>query len=153
VTEVQIRHAQFHYYVETEGVNRETGEKVPRLARRIATRDQVVDIPRQEDIDRGEAYHAFYTEDDYAEQEREAAEAAGDDIADATTDGPASHEYDDLVAWIRDAKPNAARVVEEAGTDGELAQLLIDAENEASGGDPRKSVTEPLTKIASQTTA
>lgn len=143
MTEVQIRHAQFLYYVEGDtAVSKRTGEEITTLAPRIAQRNDIVDIPRQEDIERGEKFHAFYTEEDY-EQEGAAEEGAEEESEPASTD----QSHDDLVAWIRDDKPTAPQVVEAADSP-EKAQALIDAETEASGGDPRKSVIDPLEKIA-----
>lgn len=144
MTEVQIKHAQFLYYVEGEkGVSKRTGDEVITLAPRIAHRNDIVDIPRDEDIERGELHGAFYTEEDYA-QEAAPEEEGAEEAVEPTSEG---QTHDELVAWIRDEKPTAPQVVAAADSP-EKAQALIDAETEASGGDPRKSVIEPLEKIA-----
>lgn len=142
MTEVQILHAQFKYYTEGKAVDPKTGETKPRLVPHVALRNQIVDIPRDEDVARGEDAHAFYTEEDYASDE----ETSADEVTAETA--PTENDHDALVVWIRDERPNAATVVAAAGDDPERAQALIDAENEASGGDPRKSVIDPLSKIA-----
>lgn len=138
MTEVRIKHAQFAYRVPFEEDDG-TGKVRTVYGKRLALHDEVVDIPLDEDIEFGEANNAFYTEADIEAAEEAAAETE-----------PSSTEHDDLVAWIRDDRPNSAEVVAAAGDDPEKAEALIAAENEASGGDPRKSVVEPLGKIASQ---
>lgn len=146
MTEVQIKHAQFQYFVETPSVDPATGKETTRLGSVIALRDQIVDIPRDEDIERGEAAGAFYTEEDFAEATEGETEEADDEAE--PSPAPSDPTHDNLVVWIRDERPNAATVVAKAGDDPAMAQALIAAENEASGGDPRKSVIEPLNKIA-----
>lgn len=145
MTEVQVKHAQFQYWIETTAADPNTGKETPRLAPRLAMRNDIVDIPRDEDVKRGEEAGAFYTEEDFAEEEQEGTEEEEEAEPGPDPDG-ASH--DELVAWIRDERPNAATVVAKAENDSAKARALIEAENEASGGDPRKSVIEPLTKIA-----
>lgn len=148
MAERTIKHAQFRYYTVEKGINRETGEERPRMVSHIALRNEVVDIPRQEDIDLGEEHGAFYTEEELHPPEE------GDEEAAAVAEtAPDENDHEELVNWIRDEKPNAAAVVAAANNDPERAQALIDAENEASGGDPRKTVVEPLQKIADQGSA
>lgn len=146
MAEVQIKHAQFQYWVEVDAVDPESGETKKRLAPRIARRDEIVDIPRNEDVERGEQMGAFYTEEDFDQAEEE--ESSSDEEAEPSRVPSSEGEYDKLVAWIRDERPNATTVVQAAGGDPEKARMLIEAENEASGGDPRKTVIDPLTKIA-----
>ncbi len=143
MSEVQIKHAQFVYYTEGTATNPKTGEQIPRLVPMIAKRDEIVDIPRSEDIERGELHGAFYTDEDYASED----DAVEDDGDGDEGGAPEGNDHEELVTWIRDSKPTAVQVVQAADGDPERAQALLDAENEASGGDPRKSVVEPLNKI------
>lgn len=53
----------------------------------------------------------------------------------------------DLAAWIKDEGPTAKEVVDLAGDDAEIAQRLLNAEQTATEGHPRKNVSGPLTKI------
>jgi hypothetical protein len=56
--------------------------------------------------------------------------------------------HDELVAWIRDDQPPAKEVVSAAKGNPDNAKKLMAAEEEASGSQPRKSVMDPLRKIA-----
>jgi hypothetical protein len=57
--------------------------------------------------------------------------------------------HEELVAWIRTQRPTADAVVAAAQNDPDKAEALLDAEVEATGDQPRKSVKEPLEKIMS----
>lgn len=136
MAERRIKHVEFTYYEEVTNA----GQTAPSLAVRHAYRDQTVDIPRQEDIDRGERFGAFYTEDEAvhvpAAEGGEPEEQYVGDMSDA-----------DLVAWIRDDKPNAQEVINAAGGDPEQARRLLAAEAAATGNDPRKTVSTGLTAV------
>lgn len=54
-------------------------------------------------------------------------------------------DHGSLVEFVDNAK--ADQVVEAAGDDAQLAQRLLDAETEAQGGEPRKTVESGLTKV------
>lgn len=144
---VKIQHAQFLYYIETPWTSPD-GEEATRLSRRIALHGEVVDVPRDEDIERGEEAGAFADEEVELPPEDDAAadaDAANAAASAGTPDINASH--DELVAWIAAAKPNEDEMVAAAQNDPVMAQALIDAEAEASGGQPRKGVTDRLQKI------
>ena len=145
MTEVEIRHAQFLYYDEQEVTDPETGESRTVLNPKIANHGDVVDITRDEDLERGEEHHAFVTDEDREADSEAEIEAGGGAEGTPSEFG----DHDKLVEWIRDGKPTAAQVVAAAGDDPEKANALMDAEEEASGGQPRKSVMEPLEKVAS----
>lgn len=147
-TRRKIKHAQFSYYVPTESVDMKTGRTRERLSRRIARYGEWVVIPRQEDVETGEEAGAFFTDEELNPTAADEEEAQGGGITDDDIDDATVPSHDELVAWIRDEHPNSASVVERAGDDPEMARALIAAENEASGGDPRKSVIEPLERIA-----
>lgn len=142
----QIQHAQFLYYVENRFTTQE-GEEQERLSRRIAMHGQVVDIPRDEDITRGEEMGAFVDEDapqlgDSAAQDADAAAAA--DASQPDLDST----HDDLVNWIQEAKPNEDEMVAASQDDPGMASDLMAAEDEASGNQPRKGVMTRLKAIA-----
>lgn len=124
-----IRAAQFMYYVPT-------GED--QLSVRHAFIGDTVDIPRDEDVERGEAGGAF--EPDEVEQESPVAEETDEEGLDFTS-------HDSLVSWIRDDKPTAAEVIEAADDDPDKASLLLAAEEEATGGQPRRTVAVQLKRI------
>jgi hypothetical protein len=154
MTFVKIKHAQFHYFEDTgeTAVHAITGDEVPLLASRFATFGQTVDIPRQEDYDKGKKFDAFDDVEgddlDDAQQvdEQVAEEDADEEVAD--DEDVSAFTHDELVAWIRDDQPPAKEVVSSAGNDPDKARKLMAAEEEASGSQPRKSVMDPLRKIA-----
>lgn len=134
-----IRAAQFMFFVPTgeERLNRKTGEQEEVLAVRHAFHGDTVDIPRDEDINTGEAAGAF--EPDEVEQESPAVEE------ESTAPGsPDFSSHDTLVAWIKNERPSAGKVVAAADGDPDKAEQLLAAENEATGGQPRKAVTRGL---------
>jgi hypothetical protein len=70
---------------------------------------------------------------------------AGEQVLDVT-----SASSEELAAWIREDKPNANDVVQASGGEPELAQKLLDAEVQATDGEPRKSVLDGLSKVISR---
>lgn len=136
-----IRVAQFMYYQPTgeQRFNRKTGQDEEVLSVRHAFFGDVVDVPRAEDIESGENAGAF--EQDEVEQESPVAEEP------AATDGPVFDSHDSLVLWIKNTKPSAAAVVAAADNDPDKADQLLAAENEATGGQPRKAVKRDLEAI------
>jgi hypothetical protein len=144
MTRRKIKHAQFDYYVPSVRANVKTGKEQERLARRIALGGTWVDIPRDEDVARGEKVGAFFTP-----EELDPSVATGDEeLSDDDIESEEDIDKDELVRWIREDKPTAPQVVARAESPA-MAQALIEAEEEASGGDPRSSVITPLEKIAS----
>jgi hypothetical protein len=171
MAERTIRHLGFWYMVELE--DRFHPGKTYWIER-TAQQGETVDIPREEDIARGEEHHAFVTEEDEAAAKEaadaEAAEIAaaqqsqleaqGTPAADTETDTDTEEVEEvssisdmtdeELVAWIKEDKPTAHEVVDAAEGDPELARRLLDAEDTATGGDSRKSVISGLTAIIQQ---
>lgn len=135
-----IRAAQFMFFVPTgeSRLNRKTGEEEEVLSVRHAFYGDTVEIPRSEDIEPGEAAGAF--EPDEVEQESPVAE-------EAATGGPDFNSHDNMVWWIKHDKPTAAEVVDAAGDDPVKAEALLAAEQEATGGQPRKAVIRGLNEI------
>jgi hypothetical protein len=156
VTVVTIKHREFSYRVpilddDGEQVVKTTkhGREVPKYRRSHAYRRQQVDIPLDEDVERGVAFGAFYTEDELN------AMAGGEVEVEATgsNEVPSDLNYDDqgeLVTWIKESKPNAQAVIDAAQNDPDKAIALMDAEEEATGGQPRKTVMSGLQKIANE---
>lgn len=54
----------------------------------------------------------------------------------------------EVAEWLRAEEPNGTKTVAAAHGDPEAAETLLEAENLVRGGDPRKTVVEPLRKIA-----
>lgn len=111
------------------------------------------DIP-EEELTRGEEMGAFFTEAELDRMRNRAADGSVAEGEDTTLAGsaevPAELNYDDhdaLVLWIKEAKPTAPAVVAAAQNDPDKAEALLDAEVEATGDQPRKSVKDPLEKI------
>lgn len=155
MAEKVIKHKWFTFQVPVLDENGEPvmkttkhGQERPKMRRVHARRHQRVDIPLEDEVARGEALGAFFTEEELA-----AAEAAASESPPATQPSgvPEDLNFDDndmLVNWLKTAKPNATVVVAAAGDDPDKAIALMDAEEEATGGQPRKTVMEPLQKIA-----
>jgi hypothetical protein len=103
-------------------------------------------------LEKGERLHAFYTSD-----ERKVLEAGGnpDRPAALSEEGVSAMGEFELAEYIGGNNPSgkalkADEVVELAGTDKDLAHRLLQAENIASDGDPRKTVEAGLTAIIEQ---
>jgi hypothetical protein len=156
MTAKRIRHAQFQFYLEQSYTDPQSGEDKVRLIPRIVRRGTVVDIPREEDVKRGESMGAFDEEQPPSDEELASRSSWSESEPDGDDEGPADlsdedfRSHDKLVTWIRDERPKAAEVVAAAGDDPDKAEALMEAENEASGGDPRKTVVERLQKIIDQ---
>lgn len=125
------------YYIPTGRTRRRrNGAEEEVLSVRHALRGATVDIPREKDIERGERAGSFMAEE--VEQPSPVQqEDTGLDFSDHTA----------LVHWIKDEHPSARTVVAAAEHDPEKAQLLLAAEEEATGGQPRKGVSADLNKI------
>jgi hypothetical protein len=107
------------------------------------------DIPEDE-VTRGEALGAFFTEEELAALRGQQAAAEEQEEVEGAAEVPEGLDFDDhdaLVAWIKEQKPTAAAVVAAAENDSDKAEALLEAEVAATGGQPRKSVKEPLEKI------
>jgi len=130
-----IRIAQFLYRVPVEV----SGQDKPRLSVRHAFRGETVEIP-DKDYERGLKARAFVEDEEEQPSPVEETAGTGGEELDFS-----NHEQ--LVAWIKDDKPTAHEVVDAADGDPTRAEALLRAEEEASGGQPRKSVEEPLRKL------
>jgi hypothetical protein len=57
---------------------------------------------------------------------------------------------DELAEWIRTERPNVNDVVQASQGDPEVAQKLLEAEAQATDGEPRKGVLEGLSAVISR---
>lgn len=160
MSERVVRHKEFTYRVPVldEDDNQVTkttkhGQDRPKFRRLHAKRYDVIDDAdiHEDDLDRAEAFNVFFTDEEVERLRR--GDNPADEPATAPVEGvPDDLNFDDqdmLVGWIKTAKPNVKTVVSAAGDDPDKAIALMDAEEEASGGQPRKSVMDGLQKVAS----
>jgi hypothetical protein len=147
-----IKHGYF-WYSSPETVIRD-GEEKQVFVERTAFQNESVEITRDSDLERGEKFGAFYT-DDELEARSAAPEAPAEESTEATEVDLSALDDDELVDWLMSTgefdgrkKPNGSEVVEAVGDNPELAKRVLAAENTASGGDPRNNVEEPLNKVA-----
>ena len=119
-----VRHALIRYKVKS-------GDKVQR---KVAFQGQTVTDLSAEEEERLDAAAALVVEG-----EAEAAESGVPDLNTATVV--------EVAAWISESRPDVPTTIAAAGDDPAKAGKLLDAENEATGGDPRKGVEDGLTKI------
>lgn len=131
------------YFIPTgETRFRRDGTEEDVLSVRHALHGDTVDIPRDEDIERGERAGAFVPDE---VEQASPVESQEDDET-----GLDFSSHDALVEWIQDEQPNINQVVTAAEGDAEKAQMLLAAEEEATGGQPRKGVSTALNKIISE---
>lgn len=126
------------YYVPTGRTRKLRGggeEEV--LSVRHALRGDTVNIPRDEDIQRGERAGSFVVDEVEQPSPVEVEQDTGLDYSDHTA----------LVHWIKDERPSARTVIAAAEDDPVKAEALLAAEHEATGGQPRKGVSAELSKI------
>jgi hypothetical protein len=57
---------------------------------------------------------------------------------------------DELASWITDEKPTVNDVVQASQGDPEVARKLLEAESQATNGEPRKGVLEGLSAVISR---
>jgi hypothetical protein len=112
------------------GFNYTDGEGIERMA----TRGQTLDFS-DDDATRGDESGAFALSDE------EAAVAGEASISAASTD-------EELIEFAKTAK--VGEVVEAAGGAAEFAKRLLEAENGATGNDPRKGVAEGLAAVVGE---
>jgi hypothetical protein len=132
MAEKTIRIRFFTYNVEVDHPS-DPGEKM--IMSQTAWRGETVDL-NDADVKRGEAIHAFV-----GSEPEEAESSAGVALdLDSASDA-------ELAEWIENDKPTVQEVVDAADGDPELADRLLDAENSATGNDPRKGVVEGLAAV------
>lgn len=126
--EATIKIRAFPYY--EKSAHPVTGEE--RFRERIATRGETVELS-DNDYERAERYGAI----EGAEPVAESVEAPpGTDTSVVET-----------AEWIKSSKPTVDETVAEAEGDPEKAKQVLEAENVATGGQPRRGVVDGLTNI------
>lgn len=167
-----IRHGLFRYYQLEEQVI--SGEEKAVLVERMAFHNQTVDIPRVEDLERGERLGAFWTPSEAIEHYARlgipapelgsvgGATALAPAAAPADTAGAEEIELTDLddeelVDWLMstgrfdgEPKPTVPDVVGAAEGDKAFAERLLKAEKTASGDAVRAGVEEGLQKVITE---
>lgn len=149
MAERTIKHGYYWYHSpETQIIG---GKEEERLVERTAFFGQTVDIPRTEDVERGESVGAFYTDAELARIER------GDSGEEVEEVAVSDLDHGEMVDWLTGTgmfdsqpKPKVDEVLEAASGDPDLARRLLDAENEATGSNPRAGVEQGLTKIVQE---
>lgn len=151
MAERTIRHASFSYRVSGPDPIRQ-GETI--YHERKAMQGETVDIPFEDDLERGERFGAFVTEktpaaESVVESERTQPETEPEPEEDGEVEELSVSEMTDeqLVEWISNDHPNVQTVVDAAEGDPENARRLLDAEDAATGGDSRKGVIDGLTAV------
>jgi hypothetical protein len=135
-----IRVAQFMYYAETGRTRKlKNGDTQEILSVRHALRGDTVDIPREEDVERGERAGAFVAVLEEAE--------LGPDEIEEVDSGPDFSSHDMLVEWFEAERPTAREVIDAAQGNADKADMLLDAEETSTGGHSRKSVVTALNRI------
>lgn len=140
-----IKHVSFSYKVELPD---------GRISEVHAAHGETVDIPRQEDLDLGEKFGAFYTDEELKVVSAPTAQAAG---AESPDDAGQSEELDlaldpaeDVALWIQEDSPSINDVLEAVGESSDpiaAATNTLEAENLARSGDPRKGLVAGLHAI------
>jgi hypothetical protein len=92
------------------------------------------------DLEKGERLEAFYTDAELKGDEEES--VATEEVPDLSTMG----EFE-ISEYIHATKPNVDETVAIAGNDPELAKRVLEAENIATGNDPRTGVEKGLLAI------
>ena len=168
--EKQIKFRLFHYYEEGPDPT-DDSKKV--LREKVASFGQIVDIEREEDIERGERLGAFYSDEEKdaiaegsfrgpgAEELRSNAGLPGGQTGEGTVE-PVDGEVPDISDM---SSEEVAQIISEgnggrglnvnetialAQNDAELAEKVLDAETIASESDPRAGVEKALEKIMSE---
>ena len=132
--EVTIKIRAFPYYTEVEDLV--SGRPVRQ--ENIAVRGDKV-ILNDRDYARAKKFDAIEGEDNSADEESPI--ASGSISVDEATP-------EDLAKWLKQSpKPTVDEVVEEANNDPERAAKLLEAENLATGQQPRSTLVERLEEI------
>lgn len=151
LAEKTVQHGLFWYYKpEMQVIN---GEERLQLIQHTAFSGEKIQLHMHSDLERGERHGAFLPAGASIAQSGELVPPQEEE----TEVELSSLDHEDLVDWLMGTgmfdgqkKPTAAEVVTAAEGDPALAKRLLDAEQEASGGEPRKQVREGLEKTAAE---
>lgn len=159
--EKRIKYRLFNYY-------EERGKDLagnPVLVEKTAAFGELADIPREEDIERGERLGAFFSDEENSAIEDGSYRGPSYDqlrTNAGTTEGAQTAESHDITSMSDEqiaeiiASGNGgkglsvAETVALAGDDKDLAEKVLDAEIIASQSDPRKGVEKGLEAIISR---
>lgn len=137
-----IKHLMFPWMVEAPNPTHADGPNI--LKERVAQQGEVVTIEELGTLalEKGERLGSFYTD----------AELAGPPVAAQLTAGEESSNTSEwgvpeLVQYIETNKPNVDDTVALAQGDPEAAKRVLEAETEATDGDPRAGVTKGLAAV------
>lgn len=108
-----------------------------RTKRIRVVRGETHDFPA-EAIEAGEAIDAFATEEDL--ESGEVQESL--DFNTATVE--------DISEYIEEDHPTVQELIDATGGSPEIAEKILDAENNVTGGDPRKTLVEGLAEVVSR---
>lgn len=142
----KIKHVAFTYTIDSKDPI--SGDDI--VVFRTALRNETVDVLKQADIDKGEKFGAFYSDEELkAQKDQEPAavlqrELEGEEEAELDMD---SASLEELEEYIIEQEPTVDQVVALAAGDPDRAKRLLAAENAATGNDPRKGVVEGLNRI------
>jgi hypothetical protein len=134
-----IKHIRFSYYEEAPHPYK-PGETI--LVEKIASQGETVEIPREEDIRIGEYHDAFYTKDELGA--KQAHEDSPKAVEGGNFDEMGEHE---IALYIEEKKPTINQLLELIGSDGDLADRVLDAEGIVTKGDPRKGLVSGIVEI------
>lgn len=164
--EKMIKHRLFTWFEETHDPTQPEDSGNTVLTERIARLGEVVDITNPTYIRRGEELDAFFTDDErkaiengtytgpaaeqvYWHRNAMAGQSAPPPSAVQAVEGEgaldlASADAAQVAEYIEQNNLNVADTVALAGDDVESIEKVIDAENLATGNDPRKGVIDRL---------
>lgn len=126
VYEVKVKHKIFITHEEVESPL--TGKT--RLKEIIHRRGDVIEVT-EADHTRGQALGAFYK-----------------DVETDAEDNPVNEKsVEELQLWLEEEKPSAATVIDAVGDNPELARRVLEAEENATGGDPRQNLVKGLSAV------
>lgn len=127
---VKIKIRAFPYY--TREQHPVTGEDVHK--EHLAYKDDEIELSER-DYKRALEFDAIYTGN----------EPDPDTVgADSVVADEESDDVREVAAWITESKPTIEETLDSAGGDPDRAELLLEAENLATGGQPRKGVVDGL---------
>lgn len=111
-----------------------TDPDVTILTTGFATHDQEIEVD-EVDLEKGRRLGAFYGDDEESVEEQ----LDGRDVVDLSDD--------ELDEWFSEKEPTVQEVIDASKGDPESAQRLLDAENRATGNEPRTTLVEALGTI------
>jgi hypothetical protein len=145
MAEKTIKHLQF-WYVQSydDPISKQTVQKET-----IAYQGDTVEISSDADLARGEELGAFYTDAELAAFSGEAPDEGGG-TDELTAPDLVTASTDDVADWMDETGATIDTLLEmvNGSSDPETAaKKVLDAENIARSGDPRKGLVEGLTTV------